>query len=650
MKIERIRTYHLRTELTPAEAFAYSQARISARTAMLVEIVADDGRSGWGEAYGPPAPSKTIIDELYAPRLIGRDPMDTTVIWEELYAAMRDYGRTGFPVAALSAVDIALWDLKGKTLAQPVAKLLGGAFRAKLTAYATGLYRHDVSDHAAALAAEARGYINDGFRSMKLKVGFGVEEDARSARAVREAIGRECRLAVDANHAYDAMTAIRLGRLIEPLDIAWFEEPVVPEDLDGYLQVKQALDDAHLGRRGRVRALRLPRACRAPLRGHPPAGRLRLRRLHRGRSHRRAGQHVGHHGLSARLGQRGGAPREHAMGGLAAAESRGALPGRALVRAGQDGQSFPRTSRGRAARARRCYHRGPRAARARPRGGSRRAGALRSHDRRDEAMRLQGKVAVVTGGGAGIGRGIVLCMAKEGADVAIPDIQDANAQSVVKEVQALGRKAVSMRCDVTKAADVKASLDRIKKDLGRIDILVNNAGMASAPGMPFTNNTEEDWDKTYAVNLKSVFLTCKEIAPYFIERKAGRIINIASIAGPLAAQTMPPYSVAKGGVITFTRVLAKELAAHGITVNAICPGVLWTAFWEKLAQYIADTNPAFKGMTARQVFDKRVGDIIPMKREQTPEDIGWAATFLASEEARNITGQALNVDGGSVMH
>ncbi len=265
-------------------------------------------------------------------------------------------------------------------------------------------------------------------------------------------------------------------------------------------------------------------------------------------------------------------------------------------------------------------------------------------------MRLQGKVAVVTGGGAGIGRGIVLCMAKEGADIAIPDIQDANAQSVVKEVLGMGRKAISMHCDVTKGAEVQATVDRIKKEMGKVDVLVNNAGMASAPGMPFTNNTEEDWDKTYAVNLKSVFLMCKALAPYFIERKAGRIINIASIAGPLAALTMPPYSVAKGGVITFTRVIAKELAPHGVTVNAICPGVLWTSFWEKLAQHIADTNPAFKGMTARQVFDKRVGDVIPMKREQTPEDIGHAAVFLASEEARNITGQALNVDGGSVMH
>src|SRR5260370_23826809 len=257
-------------------------------------------------------------------------------------------------------------------------------------------------------------------------------------------------------------------------------------------------------------------------------------------------------------------------------------------------------------------------------------------------MRLAGKGAVVTGGGAGIGRGIVLCMAREGADIAIPDIQDANAQAVVKEVLAMGRKAISMRCDVTKGAEVQATVDRIKKEMGKVDILVNNAGMASAPGMPFTNNSEEDWDKTYAVNLKSVFLTCKEIAPYFIERKAGRIINIASIAGPLAAPTMPPYSVAKGGVITFTRVLAKELAVHGITVNAICPGVLCTAFWENLAQYLADTNPVFKGMTARRVFDKRIADIIPLKREQTPEDIGWAATFPPSARGRKTTGQALN--------
>jgi NAD(P)-dependent dehydrogenase (short-subunit alcohol dehydrogenase family) len=252
-------------------------------------------------------------------------------------------------------------------------------------------------------------------------------------------------------------------------------------------------------------------------------------------------------------------------------------------------------------------------------------------------------------GGSGIGRGIALCMAREGADIAIPDLHEADAQRVVTEVRSLGRRAIGMRCDVTREADVQASLDRIRAELGPIDILVNNAGVASLPGMPFTANTEEDWDRAFAVNVKSVFLTCKAIAPHFIASKAGRIINIASIAGPLASITMPPYSVAKGGVIILTRVMAKELAPHGVTVNAVCPGVVWTGFWRELAQRIADTNPAFEGMTARQVFEKRVADVVPMRREQTAEDIGWAAVFLASDEARCITGQALMVDGGAVM-
>jgi NAD(P)-dependent dehydrogenase (short-subunit alcohol dehydrogenase family) len=264
-------------------------------------------------------------------------------------------------------------------------------------------------------------------------------------------------------------------------------------------------------------------------------------------------------------------------------------------------------------------------------------------------MRLAGKVAIVTGGGSGIGRGIAMALAREGADVAIPDIQVLNAEKVSDEIKGLGRKAMAMKADVTSSADVKTMIDRTRESMGKIDILVNNAGMAASPGMPFTNNTEDDWDRAFAVNTKSVFLTCKAVAPYFIERKAGRIINIASIAGPLAAVTMPAYSVAKQGVITFTRVVAKELAAHRVTVNAICPGVLWTDFWQKLAAHIAQTNPAFAGLTPRQVFDKRVSDIVPMKCEQEPEDIGAAAVFLASDEARYITGQALMVDGGCVM-
>jgi meso-butanediol dehydrogenase/(S,S)-butanediol dehydrogenase/diacetyl reductase len=264
-------------------------------------------------------------------------------------------------------------------------------------------------------------------------------------------------------------------------------------------------------------------------------------------------------------------------------------------------------------------------------------------------MRLGGKVAVVTGGGSGIGRGIVLCLAREGASIAIPDIDEANASSVVAEVQELGRSAIGMHCDVTREPEIHASLDRIQAALGPIDIVVNNAGLASPPGLPFTRNTEADWDQAFQVNVKSVFLMCKAIAPGFIAKKGGRIINIASIAGPLAALTMPPYSVAKGGVITLTRIVAKELAPHGVTVNAICPGILWTSFWQKTAQYMADTNPAYQGMSARQVFENRVAALVPMKCEQTPEDIGHAAVFLASDEARYITGQALMVDGGSVI-
>jgi NAD(P)-dependent dehydrogenase (short-subunit alcohol dehydrogenase family) len=264
-------------------------------------------------------------------------------------------------------------------------------------------------------------------------------------------------------------------------------------------------------------------------------------------------------------------------------------------------------------------------------------------------MRLAGKVAVVTGAAMGIGRGIALCLAKEGADIAIADVQIEPAGTVAKEVRALGRKAIVVRTDVTREDDFRTLFDQVKKDLGRIDILVNNAGVACKPGNPFTNNAEEDWDLVYAVNVKSIFFACKAIAPHFIERRAGKIINIASIAGTMNSPNIPPYSVSKMGVVTFTKVVAKDLAAYGINVNAICPGILWTAFWEATAERLVKAGGPHAGMTPRQVFESRVNLLVPMKREQMPEDIGWAAVFLASEEARNITGQALHVDGGVVM-
>jgi len=264
-------------------------------------------------------------------------------------------------------------------------------------------------------------------------------------------------------------------------------------------------------------------------------------------------------------------------------------------------------------------------------------------------MRLAGKVAIVTGGAQGIGQGIVLCMAKAGADIAIADLKIEDAKKVAGEVAMLGRKAIAVKTDVTKQADFEACYERVKKELGQIDILVNNAGTACPPGNPFTKNVEEDWDRVWAVNVKSIFFACKALAPYFIERKSGKIVNIASIAGTMNSPNMPPYSVSKMGVVTFTKIVAKEMAQHNVNVNAICPGILWTQFWQETAERLAKAGGPFAGMAPREVFENRVNAIIPMKREQTPEDIGNAAVFLASEDARQITGQALHVDGGVVM-
>ncbi len=264
-------------------------------------------------------------------------------------------------------------------------------------------------------------------------------------------------------------------------------------------------------------------------------------------------------------------------------------------------------------------------------------------------MRLAGRVAMVTGGGMGIGRAIALALAREGADILVPDIQRTNAEAVVKEAEGLGRKAMALPMDVTNERQVEAAIADGIAACGRIDILVNNAGVIPGLGLPFTRQVEADWDRVFNVNMKSVFFTCKHIAPHFMARRYGKIVNISSIAGPLSSPTMPSYSVSKMGVITFTKIVAKELAPYQVNVNAICPGLLYTDMWKKIGEVMRETNPAYAGLSPRQMFDKRVEEWIPMKREQTPEDIGLAAVFLASDEARNITGQALMVDGGVVM-
>lgn len=240
MKITAVDTFVLRHALD--EPFGFSQWWYDARTAMLVRVTADDGTTGWGEAYGPPEPSAAIVAHVLAPLVLGADPCDTLPLWERMYARTRDSGRGGMVLHALSAVDIALWDLKGQALGVSISRLLGGRFRERVQAYATGLYFRPRDDFAAALADEARGYAAEGFRAIKLKVGLTPEADLRHVRAVREAVGPDIALMVDANHAYDAATAIRLGRAFEGLDVHWFEEPVIPEDLEAYAEVAHALD------------------------------------------------------------------------------------------------------------------------------------------------------------------------------------------------------------------------------------------------------------------------------------------------------------------------------------------------------------------------------------------------------------------------
>jgi D-galactarolactone cycloisomerase len=237
MIIERVVAHPLTAPIE--EPFAYSQAWVDVRVGMVVEIVTRDGAVGWGECYGPPGLIAAVIERAFAPMLEGEDALAGDALWERLYNSLRDHGQKGVVIQALSGVDIALWDLRGKHFGVPVHRLMGGPLRTRVQPYATGLYRRR-GDAARLLAEEASGYLAQGFRAMKLKVGFGLDADMAAIEAVRRAIGPEVALMMDANHGYDTVDAIRLARAAEAYDIGWFEEPVPPEDVAGYREVRAA--------------------------------------------------------------------------------------------------------------------------------------------------------------------------------------------------------------------------------------------------------------------------------------------------------------------------------------------------------------------------------------------------------------------------
>lgn len=233
--IKEIKPYIIKHQLQ--EPFYFSQWQYDTRKICLVKITLEDGTYGWGEGYGPAGVVKAGI-EFFRPFLIGKSALEHETIWQEMYLRSLDYGRSGIFQAAVSAIDVALWDIKGKVLNQPVSVLLGGVKNPIIHPYATGLYFERVKDLERKLVEEAIMYHEQGFKALKMKVGLGIETDLKYVRAVRRAIGDDMKLMIDANHAYSYKEALELALRVEEYDISWFEEPVSPEDYDGYRMLR----------------------------------------------------------------------------------------------------------------------------------------------------------------------------------------------------------------------------------------------------------------------------------------------------------------------------------------------------------------------------------------------------------------------------
>jgi 3-oxoacyl-[acyl-carrier protein] reductase len=245
--------------------------------------------------------------------------------------------------------------------------------------------------------------------------------------------------------------------------------------------------------------------------------------------------------------------------------------------------------------------------------------------------RLKDRIALVTGGNTGIGRAVATSYAAEGADVAMSWIErESEAADAVKAIEALGRRAVAVRADVTEEQDVISLFTAVEARLGPLDILVNNAGIQRPQAI--TDMSVADWDRMMAVHLRGQFLCSREAAKRMIPRRRGWIINVCSQLGYIGRERYTAYSAAKGGIIAFTRALAKELAPHGILVNGVAPGLVDTGF-DPLSASVKQAH----------------ADSLPLKRLGTPEDMTSAFVFLASDEARYYCGQLLHPNGGEIM-
>ena len=264
-------------------------------------------------------------------------------------------------------------------------------------------------------------------------------------------------------------------------------------------------------------------------------------------------------------------------------------------------------------------------------------------------MNVTDKMAIVTGGGRGIGRAISHVLAKNGADVVVADINEGDAQAVSQELGALGRRSQAVAVDVTDQCSVNELAAQTLDEFGRIDIVVNNAGTIGAPGWEERlRPNDDDWDHIHEVNVKGIAKVTETVAEHMKSRQYGKIVNIASVAGRVGTRTNFAYGASKAAAINLTRCYATEYAPYSINVNCVCPGLVWTKMWERIASRRIGLN-IDEEMTPRESFDRYVQISTPIGKEQTPEEIANAVAFLVSDAARGITGQSLNVDGGFTM-